>query len=237
VKGFFVAGTDTGVGKTEIARALCATLARKNLRPVALKPVETGCAPDRPGDAIALRDACGSAQSLDELCPYRFRMPAAPLVAAEAEGAHIDLLRIEQLVMRASTPIVVEAAGGLLVPLARESLSLDQMDSADRPAALAIVTNLDLAERLRLPVILVGRAGLGTLNHCALSVDALERRGIPIAAVVLNRTTPDDDPSVATNARWVADMTGAQVLGPGPFVADSAARPAALSHLIARLIP
>src|SRR5207253_2002371 len=117
VKGFFVAGTDTGVGKTEIARAICASLARKGLRPLALKPVETGCEPDRPEDALALREACGSAQSLDEVCPYRFRLPAAPLVAAEAEAAQIDLLRIEQLVARASTPIVVEAAGGLLVPL------------------------------------------------------------------------------------------------------------------------
>jgi dethiobiotin synthetase len=67
-------------------------------------------------------------------------------------------------------------------------------------------------------------------------VDALERRGLPIAAVVLNRTTPDDDPTVALNARWVIEMTGAQVLGPGPFVADPTERPAALSHLLARLL-
>jgi dethiobiotin synthetase len=236
VKGFFVAGTDTGVGKTEIGRAICAALASKGLHPVALKPVETGCEPDHPEDALALREACGSAQPLDEVCPYRFRLAAAPLVAAEAEGVQIDLLRIERLVGRATTPIVVEAAGGLLVPLAREPLSLDQMDPADRAPAMAIVTNLDLADRLRLPVVLVGRAGLGTLNHCALSVGALERRSLPIAAVVLNRTVPDDDASVATNARWVADMTGAQVIGPGPFVADAAARPAALARLVARLL-
>jgi dethiobiotin synthetase len=236
VKGFFVAGTDTGVGKTEIGRAICAALARKGLRPVALKPVETGCEPDHPEDALALREACGSTQSLDEVCPYRFRMPAAPLVAAEAEGGHIDLLRIEQLVARATTPIVVEAAGGLLVPLAREPLSLDQMDAADGPAALAIVTNLDLAERLRLPVVLVGRAGLGTLNHSALSADALQRRDVKIAAVVLNRTVPQDDPTVGSNALWVANMTGAQVLGPGPFVADAAARPSALADLVAPLL-
>ena len=235
MKGFFVAGTDTGVGKTELARAICASLARKGLRPLALKPVETGCEPDRPEDALALREECGSAQSLDEVCPYRFRLPAAPLVAAEAEGAQIDLLRIEQLVARASTPIVVEAAGGLLVPLAREPLSLDQMDPADRPPALAIVTNLDLAERLRLPVVLVGRAGLGTLNHCALSLDALEQRGLLVAAVVLNRTSAEDDPTVATNSRWVSEMTGANVLGPGPFVSDRAARLEALARLVAPL--
>jgi dethiobiotin synthetase len=236
VKGFFVAGTDTGVGKTEIARAICALLARRGLRPLALKPVETGCAPSHPEDALALLAACGTGQLLDEVCPYRFRLPAAPLVAAEAEGATIDLLRIEGLVSRAKAPIVVEAAGGLLVPLARAALSLDQMDPADSAPARAIVTNLDLADRLRLPVVLVARAGLGTLNHTALSVDALERRGLEIAAVVLNRCVPDDDPSVATNARWVSELTGARVLGPGPFVADARERPAALAQLIAPLI-
>jgi dethiobiotin synthetase len=236
-KGFFVAGTDTGVGKTEIGRAICALMARKGLHPLALKPVETGCEPDRPEDALALREACGSSQPLDELCPYRFRLPAAPLVAAEAEGARVDLLRIEEIVERAKAPIVVEAAGGLMVPLAREPLSIDQIDPADGPPAQAIVTNLDLAERLRLPVVLVGRAGLGTLNHCALSVEALEQRDIFLAVVVLNRTQREDDPTVATNARWVAEMTGAQVLGPGPFVADDRERVFALAELVARLVP
>ncbi len=235
-RGFFVAGTDTGVGKTEVGRAICAVMARKGLHPLALKPVETGCEPDRPEDALALREACGSSQPLDELCPYRFRLPAAPLVAAEAEGRRVDLLRIEELVERAKAPILVEAAGGLMVPLAREPLSIDQIDPADGPPSAVIVTNLDLAERLQLPVVLVGRAGLGTLNHCALSVEALERREVVVAAVVLNRTQPDDDPTVASNPRWVAEMTGARVLGPGPFVADARQRLSALGKLVSSLV-
>jgi len=129
----------------------------------------------------------------------------------------------------------VDAAGGVPVPLEREPLSLDQMDAADRGPALAIVTNLDLAERLRLPVVLVGRAGLGTLNHCALSVEVLDQRGLLVAAVVLNRTTAEDDPTVATNARWVSELTGAHVLGPGPFVSDRAARLEALARLVTPL--
>ena len=236
MKGFFVAGTDTGVGKTQIARALCAALLAKGLRPVALKPVETGCSKDNPEDALALLAACGGGQSLDEVCPYRFRLPAAPLVAAEAEGAVVDLLLVERLVARARTPIVVEAAGGLLVPLARAPLSLDQTDAADRPPARALVTNLDLAERLGLPVVLVGRAGLGTLNHCALSAGALQRRGLQLAAIVLNRTGAEDDPSVESNPRWVSELTGATVLGPGPYVADASARPSRLAPLIAPLL-
>ena len=223
MKGWFVAGTDTGVGKTEVARALCLLLRERGYGPLALKPFETGCAPDTPEDALALREACGSSQALEDLCPYRFRLPAAPLVAAEAEGRSIDLPRIEELVARATAPIVVEAAGGLLVPIARAPLSL--------------LTNLDLAVRLGLPVVLVGRAGLGTLNHCALSVAALERSGLVVAAVVLNRTAADDDPTVQTNARWVSEMTGAAVLGPTPFVSNRAERPRALAAIVDSLVP
>jgi dethiobiotin synthetase len=223
VKGFFVAGTDTGVGKTEVARALCTLLRLRGMRPLALKPVETGCERDAPQDALALREACGAVQPLDEVCPYRFRLPAAPLVAAEAEGEAIDLRRLEQMVARAATPIVVEAAGGLLVPFARAPDG-------------AVVTNLDFAERIRLPIVLVGRAGLGTLNHSALSADALARRGLELVAIVLNRTTAEDDPSVATNKRWVTELTGARVLGPGPFVADAAMRPDVLAPFLAPLV-
>lgn len=239
MSGFFIAGTDTSVGKTQVARALCTLLAERGLRPRALKPVETGCPPEAPEDALALRAACGSAQALDDVCPYRFRMPAAPLVAAEAEGAQIDLLRIEALAakLRAQGFLVVEAAGGLLVPFARAALSLEEIDPPDRAPSQALVTNLDLAERLDLPVVLVGRAGLGTLNHCALSALALRQRGLILAAVVLNRVTAQDDPSVASNAQWVAELTGARVLGPTPFVAGAEERPRALAPFVDSLVP
>ena len=242
MKGFFIAGTDTGVGKTQVAAALCALLARRGLRPVALKPVETGCAPDAPEDALTLRAACGppgNALPLGRVCPHRFRLPAAPLPAAEAEGRQVDLLAIEAIAALAEGPLVVEAAGGLLVPLARETAagSLEQVDSAKGPPAQRLVTNLDLAERLGLPVLLVGRAGLGTQNHCALSMLALERRGVAVLALLLNRTVAEDDPSVVHNAQLVAELTGARVLGPLPFLADVAARREALVALLATLLP
>jgi dethiobiotin synthetase len=237
-RGFFIAGTDTGVGKTEVARALLEQLAASGLRPVALKPVETGCAPDAPEDALALRKACGppgDALELDRVCPYRFELPAAPLVAAR--GRTIDLGRIEALVREAIGPIVVEAAGGLLVPLTREIAhgSLEQVDAPDRAPVSRMVTNLDLAERLGLPVVLVGRAGLGTLNHCALSAQALLSRGLEVAAIVLNRVAAQDDPTVATNAAILEELTGLRVLGPLPFVASAQARPQALASVVAAL--
>jgi dethiobiotin synthetase len=257
LRGFFVAGTDTGVGKTQVARALGALLRERGWSPLALKPVETGGEPDAPDDALALAEACGSNQELNDLCPYRFWMPAAPLVAARAEGRIVELEVIEEIVARAPAPIVVEAAGGLLVPLAVEgerpvvgcdfgqSSRDDHLPTPEellgepnaRPPEPAILTNLDLAERLGLPVVLVGRAGLGTLNHCALSAAALRARGLEIAAVVLNRVQADDDPSVDTNAEWVGQMTKELVLGPTPFVADARARPGVLAPFVDSLVP
>jgi dethiobiotin synthetase len=234
-RGFFIAGTDTGVGKTEVARALLSVMRGA----VPFKPIETGCAPDHPDDALALLAASGGDFDLDRICPYRFRLPAAPLVAAEAEGKTISMERIEQLVAQAAPhPVVVEAAGGLFVPISREvvAFTLEQADPAERAPVAALVTNLDLAERLGLPVLLVGRASLGTLNHCALSAEALARRGIELRAIVLNRVAPEDDPSVATNRRFVEELTGAVVLGPTPFVADASIRPAALAPTLAPIV-
>ncbi len=231
LRGFFVAGTDTGVGKTEIARALISVLAAQGRKPIALKPVETGCPPDAPEDALALRAACGpphDALPLDRVCPHRFRLPAAPVVAADAEQRAVSMAKIVEcveLARLAQAPLVVEAAGGLLVPLARTSDS--SITGGD-----TFITNLDFARTLGLPVVLVARAGLGTLNHTALSVEALVRRAIPIAGIVLNRSQAADDPSVRTNASWVEKLTSLQPLGPGPFVADAAARPAALADLV-----
>jgi dethiobiotin synthetase len=221
MRGFFIAGTDTGVGKTEISRALCSLLLDRGYSPVPLKPVETGCAPDHPEDALALQQACGTSLPLDHICPYRFRLPAAPLVAAEAEGRTIDIALLESVARQADL-IVVEAAGGLIVPLAR----LQER----------VVTNLDFAQRLGLPVVLVGRAGLGTLNHCALSAAAVMARGLQLLGIVLNRVSAQDDPSVPENARWVSELTSARVLGPTPFVADAAERPARLKTLLSSLI-
>src|SRR2546429_811468 len=115
--------------------------------------------------------------------------------------------RNEALDSKGECPEVDEAAGGLLVPITREvsSASLEQADPAERAPAQALVTNLDLAERLGLPVVLVGRAGLGTLNHCALSAEALARRGIEVAAIVLNRVEAEDEATGSTNRRPVED--------------------------------
>jgi dethiobiotin synthetase len=109
---------------------------------------------------------------------------------------------------------VVEGAGGLLVPLTEEE------------------TYADLAVRLALPVLVVARAGLGTVNHTALTVEALRRRGLALAGIVLNRTSPADDPSVPHNAAEIARLTDCEPIAVLPYEPDIAARAARLGSML-----
>ncbi len=216
----FVTGTDTGVGKTQVSRALLSLLADAGLRPQGFKPYESGCASlSAPSDALSLREAAGSDLPLDLVCPHRFRAPLAPGVAARRLGREPDwrttLAAWERL---RHGPVVVEGAGGLFVPL----------DSSHDV--------IDLISTLRLPVLLVARAGLGTLNHTALSLEALAARNIPVAAVLLSRSTPSRDPSERDNPTLIAERHGVQVLGPVPYLEDPRRRHAAFRRALAPLV-
>jgi dethiobiotin synthetase len=217
MNGFFITATDTGVGKTEIACALLRAARGAGIDAVGMKPAQSGLVEGEVSDAERLREASDGVEPLAEICPYSLRAPLAPAVAARLEGCRIELPRIldraRALAVRHQA-IVVEGAGGLLVPLTDEA------------------TYADLAVALGLPVIVVARAGLGTVNHAALTVEALRRRGLAIAAVVLNRTAPTDDPSVPHNAAEIARLTGVNVVGPLAFKADIAARSSALRSAI-----
>jgi dethiobiotin synthetase len=211
VKGFFVTGTDTGVGKTQVAGALLSLLADAGHRPTAFKPYETGVHGEPP-DAAWLRACGGSWQPLDTVCIHRFRQPLAPAIAGKAPWSKtIRTFRSFQ------SPVVVEGAGGLRVPL-------DPKHDV-----------VDLAAALKLPIILVARAGLGTLNHVALSLDLLQQRGLPVRAVVLIKSTRGVDPAEADNPTWLRRRHRVNVLGPLPFFAHRDRRHAALKKLLAPL--
>jgi dethiobiotin synthetase len=200
-RGLFVTGTDTGVGKTLVAAALARVARRRGLAPIPFKPVETGCDPD-PLDAMALARAADAGLALSEICPYRLHLPAAPALAARAEGVQID---VDDVVARAERLgdrgfLIAEGAGGLLVPYAEG------------------VTAADLAARLRLPLLVVARTALGTINHTALTVREARRAGLALAAVVLNKTTAAADPHEEANAELIAELTGLLPLGPLPFL-------------------
>lgn len=211
MKGYFVTGTDTGVGKTQVAGALLSLLADAGQRPYAYKPYETGVRAV-PLDAAWLRSCAGSWQPLQTVCVHRFRAPLAPAIAGSASWA--TTLRVFRSF---GAPVIVEGAGGLRVPL-------DPRHDV-----------IDLAAALKLPVILVARAGLGTLNHVALSLELLKQRRVDVRAVVLVKSIRARDPSEADNPAWLRRRHGVPVFGPLPFFASQARRHAALKKLLGPL--
>jgi dethiobiotin synthetase len=197
VRGCFVTGTDTGVGKTVLAAALVASLRAGGVRVCAHKPVVTGLdepEPGRPADHELLGAAAGMAP--DAVAPLRFGPAVSPHLAAQLARTAIDPAAV---VAAARAPadgaeaVVVEGVGGLLVPLA--------------PAW----TIRDLAVALGLPVVVAARPGLGTISHTLLTVEAARAAGLDVRAVVL--TPWPDDPTVMqrSNRETIAALAGVGV--------------------------
>jgi dethiobiotin synthetase len=211
VSALFITGTDTGVGKTYVGCALAAALRARGLRVAVMKPVETGVVRE-PEDALALRAAAGDPAPLDDVCPYRLRAPLAPAVAARLEGVTIDVERLVALAQRRAREadlLVVEGAGGLLVPVAGR------------------VTWAELAARLALPLLIVAANRLGTVNHCALTARVATSAGLSARGFVLSQPAATTDESAATNADTIATLTSLPVLatlGHGPVPTGVAAR-------------
>jgi dethiobiotin synthetase len=176
MRGLFVTGTDTGVGKTFVACALARGLRAAGIDVGVMKPIETGVPPTGPEDARALRSAAGVEDPLELICPARFALPASPEAAARAEGRSVsraDLRKAFEFLARRHEFMLVEGAGGLLVPLDRDH------DMAD------------LARELDLPLLLVARARLGTVNHTRLTLEVARARGLAIFGVVVSHSTEE----------------------------------------------
>jgi dethiobiotin synthetase len=197
VKAVFVTGTDTGCGKTAVGCALARSLRASGRRVRVLKPIETGCAP-LPVDALALAEAAGDDAPLERLCPYRLPLPAAPEVAARAEGVKLELAPIRAALARARADadlVIVEGAGGLLVPIA------PGLDMAG------------LAGALKLPVLVAARATLGTINHTRLTLEAAAARGLRVVGLVVSHTTPDLSPADRRNLDLLLEGLPVRFLG------------------------
>jgi dethiobiotin synthetase len=175
----FVTGTDTGVGKTRVAAALCHALAGLGMRVAAMKPVASGCTLTSEGlrndDALALLAAMNVRAEYSEVNPFAFAPPIAPHIAAQEAGIEIDFDALdrahERLRLRAQV-LIVEGAGGWLAPL-----------DASRGFA-------DLAARWQMDVVLVVGMRLGCLNHALLTVESIERRGLRLRGWVANSIDP-----------------------------------------------
>lgn len=167
----FITGTDTGVGKTVTACALIRALRRIGLDVGAMKPIETGVGQEGPLDAIALHRAAQAVDPLDDVCPLRFALAAAPNVAAAAEGRVVDLRLVESAFARLCARhqlVVAEGAGGLLVP------TTDEKSMAD------------LAHDLDLAVLVVCRGTLGTISHTRLTLEVAQAHGLTVCGVVIS---------------------------------------------------
>lgn len=213
MRDILVTGTDTGIGKTLVAAALVKALRAKGVRALGFKPVETGLEGGELADSALLERASGEATLL-ALPLLQLAEPLAPAVAAERAGTSVHPKDIEariDLLRRAGYSLVVEGAGGVMVPLAWSStedgagclLPDDRLKKAPDPV---FYTVLDLAERCGFEAVVVGRAGLGTLNHVTMTVAMLRARNIPVRGVVLNGRQRSPDGAESTNPSVLARM-------------------------------
>lgn len=197
-RGIFVAGTDTGVGKTLVACALVRLLREKSVDAVGFKAVVTGQEDGQWADANALHQSSDGVEPLERLCPIRLRAPLAPVPAAKEEGFPLDLDVARDAWRRLNarhSVVIVEGIGGVLVPLDGKCLQLD------------------FIAELKLPVLLVARAGLGTINHTLLTLRELGRARVPIAGVLLNVTRAEDALNVPHSLPEIVRFAGGIVPG------------------------
>ncbi len=215
----FVTGTDTGVGKTRIAAALCVAYAARRKRVAAMKPVASGCMQTEDGlrneDAEALLAAMTVRAAYGDVNPYAFEPAIAPHIAAMEAGCPIDFGVLDgcyKRLCRQSDVIIVEGAGGWLAPL-----------DATRTFA-------DLAVRWQLDVVLVVGLRLGCLNHALLTAEAIEARGLKLAGWVGNSVGPDFERREA-NTDTLRSRLAANCLGIFPYSPESTAREVANGFL------
>ena len=203
--GIFITGTDTNVGKTVVTTALSLTLQEQGIQVGLMKPVETG-------RNLSLQDSDSTKlrQSLQPQTPppihssYQFPDPLAPLSASKRAQQPIDLERIKthyEEIRRKSELVLVEGAGGILVPLT------DQFNVRD------------LILFLGLPVIVVTRSTLGAINHTLLTIEALRKKHIQILAIMLNQTTflsgtEIEKMQINSTIQLIREHSGVQVFGP-----------------------
>jgi dethiobiotin synthetase len=191
LRGVFVTGTGTEVGKTVVAAVIAHTLAASGATVGVFKPAVTGLDDGGESDHALLRRAAESAQSDDEIAPYRFGPPASPHLAARLAEVRIEpsrLLDVARAAAAKADAIVAEGVGGLLVPLAPDYLVRD------------------LAVDLGLPLTVAASPGLGTINHTLLTLEAAKAAGLEVTAVVLTPWPGEPSPIEESNRETIAAL-------------------------------
>ncbi|MEJ2685178.1 MAG: dethiobiotin synthase [Candidatus Sulfobium sp.] len=209
-RGFFVTGTDTGVGKTIIAGAVVEVLKSLGFHTGVMKPVESGCTRRGnslvPNDAMLLKRITHADDPISDISPSLFESPLAPMAAAEIEKKVVDLGNIKKVFARMSRKyeaLVIEGVGGLMVPLKKDYYALD------------------LARDFGFPVIVTARPGLGTINHTLLTVNTAISEGLIVAGVVINyRHPPLNDLAEETNLTLLPRILPASIAGVFPYIGN-----------------
>jgi dethiobiotin synthetase len=210
MNGLFITGTDTDVGKTAFSALMLAELRRRAINAAPMKPAQTGCCGNVPDldYSLAMAEMQVEQEIYSLMAPYTFEPACSPHLAAEMNGTEID---IAEIVIAARTLasdydfIITEGAGGALVPLNRRE------------------NMLDLMQALRLPVLIVARPGLGTINHTLLTIRALRSDGLNIAGVVFVTRADEESGFIEEDNRTTIEQFGkVPVLGTLPYCAQLA---------------
>lgn len=208
-KGIFITGTDTGVGKTVVAATLARLLRIRGINVTVMKPVTSGCL-ELDGklvsdDAELLAWGAGLSEVGPDNAPYLLRAPLAPSEAASRDGIRIDFGKILDAYQRLADShdfVIVEGAGGLMVPLAGGMLIAD------------------LISALKLPALVVTRPNLGTINHTLLTTFAATQMGIAVSGVIINNYPAEPDDVEAYAPHLLGSLAGAPILGVFPKIIE-----------------
>jgi dethiobiotin synthetase len=196
VRGVFVTGTGTGVGKTVIAAVIARALAERGESVAVFKPALTGLEEEGEPDHTLLRRASGSAQSEEEIAPFRYEPPVSPHLAAEMAAETIEprvLLEAARAAAAGADVLVCEGVGGILVPLT--------------PGYFV----RDLARDLELPLVIASSPGLGTINHTLLTLEAARAVGLGVACVVMTPWPHEPSSVELSNLETVSSLGSVQV--------------------------
>lgn len=203
----FITGTDTDAGKTVATVLISEFLADKGLNFIPFKPVQTGAVLHN--GSLSAPDIMTYELSLGIKQPvanYLFTTPCSPHLAAKFDNVQIDVNKLTLSIAnlnRNHQVVVVEGAGGLFVPLTPEGYCM-----------------IDWMEELKAPVVLVARAGVGTINHTLLSIEAMKNRGIQIAGLLFNDLAQDEPGIIADNIQMITKMSGVSMIGMIPYQQD-----------------
>lgn len=207
-KGFFITGTDTGVGKTIISGAIIKAFSFFGIKACGMKPVESGCSREgevlMPYDGMFLKQIAHMEEQITLITPCCFESPLAPLSASEIERTDINITKIKKAFNKLSKnyeSVVVEGIGGLLAPIRKDYYLID------------------LAKEFRLPLIVVTRPGLGTINHTMLTVNYALKEGMEVAGVIINYCQPPENTlAEKTNPELLSRICPVPVIGIFPYL-------------------